>query len=334
VLLAQNRAELSKLVNLEDELDAMHPHPPPQPQPAVSRTSDHGDLKEFQAEVNAALRREQAQAGGPELASPLQAGQQPATPARGREAQVEEEARVLEVLVETGRHLPKMDTLGKCDGFCEIKWRDFVEVTQVKKNTYSPDWNERFEFEFAGEVTGDLVLTLKDWDRFSSPDLVGQVSIPPAQIEEMARRGGRVAQALDVLTAQGRPVIGHDKSPCVIAVKLALRSAAGARGAEQEREEAEAEAQEPAVAPARTAAASQEEQGVRMISMPTTAPTFVLGPSQPRSPSLPPSCQASPVPAASRSLTTPLSRRRQTYLKQVKLIIQSDQLAQLCAILS
>ena len=58
-----------------------------------------------------------------------------------------------------------------------------------------------------------------------------------------------------------------------------------------------------------------------MISMPTTAPTFVL--------EQPPSCQASPAPSASRSLMTPLSRRRQTYLKQVKLIIQIDQLAQI-----
>ena len=175
----------------------------------------------------------QNQARGTELTSPLQseAEQQPAALERGHEVRLEaradQEARVLEVLVETGRHLPKTDTLGKCDGFCEIKWRDFVGVTRVKKNTYSPDWNERFEFEFVGEVTGDLVLTLKDWDRFSSPDLVGQVSISPAQIEEMARGGG-VAQALDVLTAQGRPVTGHDKSACVITVKLALRSASGA----------------------------------------------------------------------------------------------------------
>lgn len=134
----------------------------------------------------------------------------------------EQQMRALEVVVETGRHLPKMDTIGKCDGFCEIMWHDSVKTTRVEKNTYSPDWRDRFEFLFTGDLTGDLVLTLKDWDRFSSPDVIGQATISPTEIEEMARASS-TGRAFQVLTAQGKPVIGHDKSPCVIEVKIALR---------------------------------------------------------------------------------------------------------------
>ena len=41
-----------------------------------------------------------------------------------------------------------MDLLGTCDAFCEITWQGQRGKTAVKKNSYSPDWDETFAFYF------------------------------------------------------------------------------------------------------------------------------------------------------------------------------------------
>ena len=56
---------------------------------------------------------------------------------------------ILEVSLASARNLPKMDAfLGTCDAFCEIQFQTQKAVSSVKKNTYSPDWGEIFEFNF------------------------------------------------------------------------------------------------------------------------------------------------------------------------------------------
>ena len=52
----------------------------------------------------------------------------------------------LMVTIQSARHLPKMDVIGTCDSFCVVEWQGQKFQTTVKKNSYSPDWNETFAF--------------------------------------------------------------------------------------------------------------------------------------------------------------------------------------------
>lgn len=48
----------------------------------------------------------------------------------------------------------RMDTMGTCDAFCEVVWQGQTVKTSVKKNSYSPDWDEIFAFSFADISAG------------------------------------------------------------------------------------------------------------------------------------------------------------------------------------
>ena len=76
---------------------------------------------------------------------------------------------VMEVTIISARHLPKMDLMGTCDGFCEVEWQGKQATTKVKKNTYSPDWDQTFDFAFRSAPLGDMVIHVKDWDRLTTP---------------------------------------------------------------------------------------------------------------------------------------------------------------------
>jgi Ca2+-dependent lipid-binding protein len=71
---------------------------------------------------------------------------------------------VLEVVVNFARHLPRMDTFGKCDAFVELCWREFKFKTRVQKSSFSPDFNETFLFpyEFPAASLEITVVRAKD----------------------------------------------------------------------------------------------------------------------------------------------------------------------------
>ena len=71
---------------------------------------------------------------------------------------------VLEVVVNFARHLPRMDTFGKCDAFVELCWREVQFKTSVQKNSFSPDFNETFLFpyEFPAASLEITVVRAKD----------------------------------------------------------------------------------------------------------------------------------------------------------------------------
>jgi Ca2+-dependent lipid-binding protein len=71
---------------------------------------------------------------------------------------------VLEVVVNFARHLPRMDTFGKCDAFVELRWREFQFKTSVQKSSFSPDFNQTFLFpyEFPAASLDITVLRAKD----------------------------------------------------------------------------------------------------------------------------------------------------------------------------
>lgn len=65
--------------------------------------------------------------------------------------------------------------MGTCDAFCEIYWHGQQGKTSIKKNSYSPDWDETFAFSFRDATVGDLTLVVSDFDRLTDPDEVGKV---------------------------------------------------------------------------------------------------------------------------------------------------------------
>ena len=118
-------------------------------------------------------------------------------PEKERESRVleEESARkasggIFEVTVNFARHLPKLDLFGSIDGFVELHWRGQKETTSVKKNTFSPDWQETFAF---GYVFSPMLLRahvvagkdLKAMDR----NLIGAASSDPYVVVQVGNDG-------------------------------------------------------------------------------------------------------------------------------------------------
>ena len=139
--------------------------------------------------------------------------------------------RRLEVTVLSARHLPKMDTFGSIDPFCEVRLGTVSFKTAVKKNTYSPEWGESFVFEMADGPNSSqpLTVTLFDWDLVGVNDRVGAVEVSAERIAEAMDReiGWFEDDALLVLDEARQPVLGKDKKVAVI--KLRLRVLDGAR---------------------------------------------------------------------------------------------------------
>jgi hypothetical protein len=145
-----------------------------------------------------------------------------------------QEAPALEitVVIESALHLPKMDTMGRCDCFCEARLGSQEHTTAVRHNTYSPEWHERFSYTRApGAAAVDLVLTLFDWNRWSAPKLVGRVTISPAAMEEVS--AGARRRSFEVLSPDGKQVQGHDHLPCLVQVQISIRDGAPEKGKER-----------------------------------------------------------------------------------------------------
>ena len=69
--------------------------------------------------------------------------------------------------------------MGTCDAFCDISWNGQERKTSIKKNSYSPDWDETFTFSLHDvAAVGDLTLVVLDFDRLTDPDQVGKVVSP------------------------------------------------------------------------------------------------------------------------------------------------------------
>jgi hypothetical protein len=52
----------------------------------------------------------------------------------------------IEVHIRDGKHMPKMTSFGLCDPFLSIAFGGRKTRTEVKKRTYSPEWNEKVVF--------------------------------------------------------------------------------------------------------------------------------------------------------------------------------------------
>jgi chromosome segregation ATPase len=134
-------------------------------------------------------------------------------------------ARQVELTINFARHLPKVDLMGTCDAYCEIEWQGEKHKTTVKKNSYSPDWNETFAFSFddiSADVS-DLSVVVIDWDMIKKADVVGKVVIPADNLQAFLQQKQNVTQEVSYpVLNKGTTVTGNDKQPCVINLKMCL----------------------------------------------------------------------------------------------------------------
>jgi hypothetical protein len=118
-----------------------------------------------------------------------------------------------------------MDVMGTCDAFCEVEWQGQKFKTTIKKNSYSPDWNETFAFPVENISAGVscLSVVVMDWDMMSKNDLVGEVVIPGNTLQGFLQGKHTVTMedSFEVLN-KGEAVIGNDKKPCLLNLKMRL----------------------------------------------------------------------------------------------------------------
>ncbi len=69
--------------------------------------------------------------------------------------------KVLDVVVERVKHLPKTDTFGQCDPFVMIKFGTHEKKTKVVKGVLDAEYGDVFQFDLddsGGKVTNDIVV--------------------------------------------------------------------------------------------------------------------------------------------------------------------------------
>ena len=51
----------------------------------------------------------------------------------------------VQLTVRCGRHLPNMQVIG-CNVYCHVQWQGQTHITDVKINSFSPEWGQTFKF--------------------------------------------------------------------------------------------------------------------------------------------------------------------------------------------
>eukprot|EP01118_Nematostelium_gracile_P012829 TRINITY_DN4749_c0_g1_i1.p1 TRINITY_DN4749_c0_g1~~TRINITY_DN4749_c0_g1_i1.p1 ORF type:complete len:533 (+),score=143.97 TRINITY_DN4749_c0_g1_i1:32-1630(+) len=92
----------------------------------------------------------------------------------------------LEVKVISGKGLAVKDINGSSDPYCELAIKEQKFKTKIIKKSLNPTWGEEFTFNLIGidRKYTDLQVTVWDWDRFSTPDFMGQIRLPLISIDK------------------------------------------------------------------------------------------------------------------------------------------------------
>jgi len=86
----------------------------------------------------------------------------------------------LEVSLFKAEGLPKMDAFGTADGYVGVKYGGTKEmVTEVVKNTFTPQWLEKISLPFQMPSMADVIrLQVRDWDKGAvQDDIIGTTYI-------------------------------------------------------------------------------------------------------------------------------------------------------------
>ncbi|KAL6771588.1 hypothetical protein ACKKBG_A26990 [Auxenochlorella protothecoides x Auxenochlorella symbiontica] len=101
---------------------------------------------------------------------------------------------VLHVKILNATGVPRMDLLGGCDPYLEIYVRDSQRrLTDVRKKTREPTWNESFVFAIAAPQYQELRMIMWDEDEWSPPDEIGRALLPIKELEH----GKQTSKTLD-----------------------------------------------------------------------------------------------------------------------------------------
>jgi len=112
----------------------------------------------------------------------------------------------IKVNIKSLRHLPQMDTFGKCDGYVIVQCGDQKQRTDKKKNDYNPDFNEMFEFNVT-KSSQSLTVKVMDWESSGNDEEVGSNQIQVGKLMV-----GTVEHELTLIgTKNQNVVIGKDK---------------------------------------------------------------------------------------------------------------------------
>lgn len=84
----------------------------------------------------------------------------------------------LRVDILDGADLPAGDSNGFSDPYCKFNLNGKeMYKTKIQKKTLHPAWNEYFECPIKSRIAADFKLTVYDWDRGDSDDLLGEATI-------------------------------------------------------------------------------------------------------------------------------------------------------------
>ena len=138
----------------------------------------------------------------------------------------------LKVNVCSAMHLPKMDVIGTCDAFCEVRWQDQIFKSSVIKNSLNPTWEETFTFPFTKTddlgALGDVTLVLMDWNMMSGNKEVGFATIGKEVLERVCdgetfpddAGWHHLSLELSQFQPSGSTCLGHDGAQSLVHARI------------------------------------------------------------------------------------------------------------------
>ena len=131
----------------------------------------------------------------------------------------------IKVNIKALRHLPQMDTFGKCDGYVIVQCGDQKQRTDKKKNDYNPDFNETFEFNVT-KSSQSLSVKVMDWETSGNDEEVGSNQIQVGKL-----MAGTVDHELTLIgTKNQNVVIGKDKEKTTVLFSVTVEPPARSTG--------------------------------------------------------------------------------------------------------
>jgi hypothetical protein len=117
----------------------------------------------------------------------------------------------IKIYIQSLRHLPQMDTLGKCNIYVIVRCGDQEQRTEKKKNNLDPDFKQTFEFNVT-DALQSLIVKVMDWEMSGNDEEVGSNQIQVGNL-----MAGTVAHQLSIWGSKNNNVvIGKDKEETTV----------------------------------------------------------------------------------------------------------------------